>query len=135
MLKWLAHRRRALILLPISVIVVAFAAALVSHVSGLAAMRSAAERMGGDPARINPVVPADLVIDHSVQVDSFGCAAAFSLNVAIEYDRNRERYTLLKWAQKAFEGFRVVPPAQGICHQVNLELLASVVHIKRRGDA
>ena len=107
----------------------------VPAVVDLAAMRSAAERMGGDPALINPVVPADLVIDHSVQVDSFGCAAAFSLNVAMEYERNRERYSLLKWAQKAFEGFRVVPPAQGICHQVNLELLASVVHIKRRGDA
>jgi aconitate hydratase len=107
----------------------------VPAVVDLAAMRSAAERMGGNPALINPVVPADLVIDHSVQVDSFGCAAAFSLNVAMEYKRNRERYSLLKWAQKAFEGFRVVPPAQGICHQVNLELLASVVHIKRRGDA
>jgi aconitate hydratase len=107
----------------------------VPAVVDLAAMRSAAERMGGDPALINLVVPADLVIDHSVQVDSFGCAAAFSLNVAMEYKRNRERYSLLKWAQKAFEGFRVVPPAQGICHQVNLELLASVVHIKRRGDA
>jgi aconitate hydratase len=107
----------------------------VPAVVDLAAMRSAAERMGGDPALINPVVPADLVIDHSVQVDSFGCAAAFSLNVAKEYERNRERYSLLKWAQKAFEGFRVVPPAQGICHQVNLEFLASVVHIKRRGDA
>jgi aconitate hydratase len=97
-------------------------------------MRSAAERMGGDPARINPVVPADLVIDHSVQVDHFGCPAAFSLNVALEYERNRERYTLLKWAQQAFKGFRVVPPARGICHQVNLELLASVVHIKKQGD-
>jgi len=106
----------------------------VPAVVDLAAMRSAAERMGGDPALINPVVPADLVIDHSVQVDSFGCAAAFSLNVTKEYERNRERYSLLKWAQMAFEGFRVVPPAQGICHQVNLEFLASVVHIKRRGD-
>lgn len=107
----------------------------VPAVVDLAAMRSAAERMGGDPARVNPVVPADLVIDHSVQVDSFGSAAAFSLNVAMEYERNRERYKLLKWAQQAFEGFRVVPPAQGICHQVNLELLASVVHAKRRGDS
>jgi len=107
----------------------------VPAVVDLAAMRSAAERMGGDPALINPVVPADLVIDHSVQVDNFGCAAALSLNVAIEYERNRERYTLLKWAQKAFEGFRVVPPAQGICHQVNLEFLASVVHVKKRGEA
>ncbi len=106
----------------------------VPAVVDLAAMRSAAERMGGDPARINPVVPADLVIDHSVQVDHFGCASAFSMNVAMEYERNRERYTLLKWAQQAFEGFRVVPPAQGICHQVNLELLASVVHVKKLGD-
>jgi aconitate hydratase len=106
----------------------------VPAVVDLAAMRSAAERLGGDPSRINPVVPADLVIDHSVQVDSFGCAAAFSLNLAMEYERNRERYTLLKWAQQAFDDFRVVPPAQGICHQVNLELLASVVHIRKRGD-
>jgi len=106
----------------------------VPAVVDLAAMRSAAERLGGDPSRINPVVPADLVIDHSVQVDSFGCAAAFSLNVAMEYERNRERYTLLKWAQQAFDDFRVVPPAQGICHQVNLEHLASVVHIRKRGD-
>ncbi len=106
----------------------------VPAVVDLAAMRSATERMGGDPARINPVVPADLVIDHSVQVDFFGCPEALSRNVAMEYDRNRERYMLLKWAQQAFEGFRVVPPARGICHQVNLEYLASVVHVKRRGD-
>ena len=106
----------------------------VPAVVDLAAMRSAAERLGRDPSRVNPVVLADLVIDHSVQVDSFGCAAAFSLNVAMEYDRNRERYTLLKWAQQAFDSFRVVPPAQGICHQVNLELLASVVHVRKSGD-
>jgi aconitate hydratase A / 2-methylisocitrate dehydratase len=106
----------------------------VPAVVDLAAMRSAARRLGGDPSRINPVVPADLVIDHSVQVDSFGSATAFSTNVALEYERNRERYTLLKWAQGAFHGFRVVPPAQGICHQVNLEFLASVVHFQEQGD-
>ena len=100
----------------------------VPAVVDLAAMRSAA-------ARINPVVPADLVIDHSVQVDAFGSSAAFAVNLAMEYDRNRERYTLLKWAQQAFDNFRVVPPAQGICHQVNLERLASVVHIRKSGDA
>ncbi len=100
----------------------------VPAVVDLAAMRSALARMGGDPARINPVVPADLVIDHSVQVDAFGTSDAFGTNVEREYERNRERYQLLRWAQEAFENFRVVPPGTGIVHQVNLEYLASVVH-------
>src|SRR5579859_7353992 len=94
----------------------------------LAAMRSAMARLGGDPKRINPLVPADLVIDHSVQVDYFGSSDAFGLNVEREYERNQERYALLRWTQEAFENFRVVPPGRGIVHQINLEYLATVVH-------
>ncbi len=93
----------------------------------LAAMRDAMAALGGDPARVNPLVPADLVIDHSVQVDRFGTSAAFAFNVAREYERNGERYALLRWAQTAFRDLRVVPPGTGIIHQVNLEFLASVV--------
>jgi aconitate hydratase len=93
----------------------------------LAAMRDAIAELGGDPARINPLVPADLVIDHSVQVDQFGSDAAFLINVEREYERNGERYALLRWAQQAFTDFRVVPPGTGIVHQVNLEFLADVV--------
>jgi len=99
----------------------------VPAVADLAAMRSAMARMGGDPQRVNPLVPADLVIDHSVQVDQFGSTLAFQRNVAREYERNSERYSLLRWGQQAFRNFRVVPPGTGICHQVNLEYLASVV--------
>ncbi|MPZ14527.1 MAG: aconitate hydratase AcnA [Chloroflexi bacterium] len=106
----------------------------VPAVVDLAAMRSAMARMGGDPQRINPLVPADLVIDHSVQVDAFGSSTAFQFNVAKEYERNRERYALLRWAQSAFENFRVVPPGTGIVHQVNLEFLARVVHVRRQDD-
>ena len=93
----------------------------------LAAMRDAIAELGGDPSRINPLVPADLVIDHSVQVDQFGSDAAFLINVEREYERNGERYALLRWAQQAFADFRVVPPGTGIVHQVNLEFLADVV--------
>jgi len=93
----------------------------------LAAMRDAMAELGGDPARINPLVPADLVIDHSVQVDQYGSEAAFLINVEREYERNGERYALLRWAQQAFKDFRVVPPGTGIVHQVNLEYLADVV--------
>jgi aconitate hydratase len=93
----------------------------------LAAMRDAMADLGGDPARVNPLVPADLVIDHSVQVDMFGTPAAFAFNVAREYERNGERYQLLRWAQTAFRDLRVVPPGTGIVHQVNLEYLATVV--------
>ena len=93
----------------------------------LAAMRDAVAEMGGDPSRINPLVPADLVIDHSVQVDQYGTDAAFLINVDREYERNGERYALLRWAQQAFADFRVVPPGTGIVHQVNLEFLADVV--------
>jgi len=100
----------------------------VPAVVDLAAMRDGLKALGGDPARINPVVPADLVIDHSVQVDYFGFADAFRLNVELEFERNRERYALLRWAQGAFDNFSVVPPGTGIVHQVNLEYLAPVVH-------
>jgi aconitate hydratase len=100
----------------------------VPAVVDLAAMRSAIARLGGDPKQINPLVPVDLVIDHSVQVDYFGTNDAFALNVEREYERNMERYALLRWSQVAFENFRVVPPGRGIVHQVNLEYLASVVH-------
>ncbi|MEQ9618716.1 MAG: aconitate hydratase AcnA [Deltaproteobacteria bacterium] len=93
----------------------------------LAAMRSVVNRLGGDPEKINPIVPVDLVIDHSVQVDYFANDKAFQLNVEREYERNGERYAFLRWAQKAFDNFRVVPPGTGIVHQVNLECLASVV--------
>ncbi|HYL40231.1 MAG TPA: aconitate hydratase AcnA, partial [Candidatus Binatus sp.] len=99
----------------------------VPAVVDLAAMRDAMAELGGDPARVNPLVPADLVIDHSVQVDAFGTPAAFAFNVAREYERNGERYQLLRWAQTAFRNLRVVPPGTGIVHQVNLEYLATVV--------
>jgi aconitate hydratase len=93
----------------------------------LAAMRGAMKRMGGDPRRVNPLVPCDLVIDHSVQVDAFASGAALTINGAKEFERNIERYEFLKWGQGAFENFRVVPPGTGIVHQVNLEHLAKVV--------
>src|SRR5712692_5697336 len=102
----------------------------VPAVADLAAMRSAVARMGGNPLKINPLVPADLVIDHSVQVDMFGSTLAFARNVEREYERNSERYGLLRWGQQAFSNFRVVPPGTGIVHQVNLEYLASVVMTK-----
>ncbi len=95
----------------------------------LAAMRSAMRRLGGDPKKINPLVPVDLVIDHSIQVDFFGSPDSMERNVAIEFDRNRERYEFLRWGQTAFGNFRVVPPAVGIVHQVNLEYLAKVVFL------
>ena len=106
----------------------------VPAVVDLAALRSAIHRLGGDPRRINPLVPADLVIDHSVQVDYFGNQYAFMLNVEKEYERNHERYALLRWAQSAFDNFRVVPPGTGIVHQVNLEYLASVVATRSQGQ-
>jgi aconitate hydratase len=99
----------------------------VPAVVDLAVMRDAMKKFGGDPAKINPLVKTDLVIDHSVQVDRFGTADAFRFNVEREYERNRERYMLLRWAQQSFAGFSVVPPGTGIVHQVNLEYLASVV--------
>src|ERR1039458_10354545 len=99
----------------------------VPAVVDLAAMRDAIRTLGGDPARVNPLAPAELVIDHSVQVDEYGTAAAFDANTLLEFQRNRERYAFLKWGQTAFRNFSVVPPGMGICHQVNLEYLARVV--------
>jgi aconitate hydratase len=99
----------------------------VPAVVDLAAMRDAMQRMGGDPKHINPLQPAELVIDHSVQVDEFGTADAFKKNAELEFDRNRERYAFLRWGQKAFRNFKVVPPDTGIVHQVNLEYLARVI--------
>ncbi len=96
----------------------------------LAAMRDATARMGGDPDRINPIVPCDLVIDHSVQVDHYGTMDAARLNVLLEFERNKERYQLLKWAQKAFRNFRAVPPGMGIVHQVNLEYLSPAIQLR-----
>ena len=93
----------------------------------LAAMRDAMRDLGGDPPRINPLQPAELVIDHSVQVDEFATRFAFKFNAEREFERNRERYAFLRWGQQAFDNFKVVPPDTGICHQVNLEYLARVV--------
>src|SRR5262245_11285914 len=102
----------------------------VPAVVDLAAMRSAVARAGGDPARVNPLVPVDLIIDHSVQVDLFRSPEAYEANIEWEYRRNGERYALLRWAQQAFDGLRVVPPGAGICHQVNLEHLGQVVSVR-----
>src|SRR5436305_9198427 len=108
----------------------------VPAVVDLAAMRDAMAEMGGDPARINPLVPAELVIDHSVQVDEFGTPRAFQRNAELEFERNQERYAFLRWGQGAFRNFRVVPPDTGIVHQVNLEYLARVVFVDEdRGRA
>ncbi|MFW6067858.1 MAG: aconitate hydratase AcnA [Myxococcota bacterium] len=107
----------------------------VPAVVDLAAMREAFGRMGGQPSRINPLQPADLVIDHSVQVDYYGMASSFQRNVAREFERNLERYQFLKWGQKAFSNMRVVPPGTGIVHQVNLEYLARVVFTKDAAGA
>src|SRR6266481_8802393 len=99
----------------------------VPAVVDLAAMRDAMKNLGGDPQKINPLVPVDLVIDHSVIVDAFGNGQALARNVELEYQRNGERYRFLKWGQGTFSNFRVVPPGTGICHQVNLEFLAQTI--------
>ncbi len=106
----------------------------VPAVVDLAVMRDAVKNMGGDPSIINPMVPVELVVDHSIQVDSFGTPDALKQNVAKEYERNKERYELLKWAQKSFDHFSVVPPNSGICHQVNLEYLGRVVITEKTGS-
>ena len=106
----------------------------VPAVVDLAAMRDAVKQLGGDAAQINPLVPVELIVDHSVQIDYFGSAQALEKNVAKEYDRNAERYRLLKWAQKSFDNFSVVPPNSGICHQVNLEHLGRVVIAEKTAD-
>jgi len=107
----------------------------VPGVVDLAAMRDALAELGGDPARVNPLVPVELVVDHSVIAEASGTAGAYDTNVDIEYQRNIERYQLLRWAQQAFDGFRVVPPGAGICHQVNLEYLSRVVFATDDGRA
>ena len=107
----------------------------VPAVVDLAAMRDAMEEIGGDPTAINPLVDVDLVIDHSVQVDAFGNDRAFAVNAEHDFERNRERYSFLKWGQGSFDNFRVVPPATGICHQVNLEYLAQVVYSRENEGA
>jgi aconitate hydratase len=98
-------------------------------------MRDAMVKLGGDPKRINPLQPVDLVIDHSVQVDEYGSEAAFLINTEKEFERNRERYVFLKWGQNALDNFRVVPPGTGICHQVNLEYLGRVVFTREQDGA
>ncbi|MGH9023396.1 MAG: aconitase family protein, partial [Acidimicrobiia bacterium] len=107
----------------------------VPAVVDLATMRDAMAASGGDPGRVNPLVPVELVIDHSVIADVAGTSNAFSLNAALEFDRNRERYRFLRWGQGAFDRFRVVPPDTGICHQVNLEYLSRVVFTDQLGRA
>ena len=102
----------------------------VPAVVDLAAMRDAIAMLGGDPQRINPLQPVDLVIDHSVQVDEYGSQAAFLINTEMEFERNIERYVFLRWGQTAFKNFRVVPPGTGICHQVNLEYLGKTVFVE-----
>src|SRR6201997_1167538 len=106
----------------------------VPAVVDLAAMRDAMKRMGGDPSKINPISPAELVIDHSVQVDEFGTAKAFLLNAELEFQRNKERYAFLRWGQTGFKNFAIVPPDTGIVHQVNLEYLARVVFVGKEGS-
>ncbi len=106
----------------------------VPAVVDLAAMRSAMHRLGGDPKKINPLIPVDLVIDHSVQVDRFGSREALATNVELEFERNRERYEFLRWGQQAFDSFRVVPPNVGIVHQVNLEFLAKCVFLREDAE-
>jgi aconitate hydratase len=104
----------------------------VPAVVDLGAMRDAMKKMGGDPKLINPLQPAELVIDHSVQVDEFATAGAFAVNAQMEFERNKERYAFLRWGQSAFRNFKVVPPDMGIVHQVNLEYLARVVFSEKR---
>src|SRR5258708_14156078 len=106
----------------------------VPAVVDLAAMREAVKKMGGNPKRINPLLPAELGIDHSVQVDNFGSVNAFGLNAALEFQRNVERYAFLRWGQTAIQNFKVVPPDTGICHQVYLEYLARVDCAMRYGN-
>jgi aconitate hydratase len=106
----------------------------VPAVVDLATMREAMQKLGGNPKRINPLFPAELVIDHSVQVDSFGKGESFGLNAELEFQRNIERYQFLRWGQNAFRNFKVVPPDTGICHQVNIEYLARVVCAMPNGN-
>ncbi|WP_329605387.1 aconitate hydratase AcnA [Zavarzinia marina] len=133
--KWLKNKKsdREIAFRPARVLMQDFTG--VPAVVDLAAMRDAMANMGGDPNKINPLSPVDLVIDHSVIVDEFGSRAAFKDNVKFEYERNAERYGFLRWGQQAFDNFRVVPPGTGICHQVNLEYLAQTVWTAKEGRA
>src|ERR1700732_2603885 len=129
--KWLKKRKKEheIAFRPARVLMQDFTG--VPAVVDLAAMRNAMETLGGDPNKINPLVPVDLVIDHSVVVDFFGNSKALGQNVKREYEQNQERYRFLKWGQQAFENFSVVPPGTGICHQVNLEYLAQTVWTRK----
>jgi aconitate hydratase len=133
MAAWLTERKstREIAYRPARVLMQDFTG--VPAVVDLAAMRDAMGHMGGDPTKINPLVPVDLVIDHSVMVDAFGNGMAFKTNVEMEYERNKERYEFLRWGAGAFDNFRVVPPGTGICHQVNLEYLSQTVWTKNEG--
>ncbi|HEX3942066.1 MAG TPA: aconitate hydratase, partial [Acidobacteriaceae bacterium] len=133
--KWQAKREpsREIAFMPARVLMQDFTG--VPAIVDLAAMRDAMKRLGGDPEKINPLQPAELVIDHSVQVDEYGVSNAYSINVAMEFERNQERYAFLKWGQTAFRNFSAVPPGMGICHQVNLEHLARVVFTSANGRA
>ena len=134
MAKWLGERssQHEIAYRPARVLMQDFTG--VPAVVDLAAMRDAMVRLGGDPKKINPLSPVDLVIDHSVQVDAFGSAGAYRKNVDLEYERNAERYAFLRWGSTAFDNFRVVPPGMGICHQVNLEYLSQVVWTGKEGN-
>ena len=131
MKKWISRRKsnREIAYRPARVLMQDFTG--VPAVVDLAAMRNAMEDIGGNPKKINPLTPVDLVIDHSVMVDHFGTSTSLKQNVDLEYDRNQERYEFLRWGSQAFENFRVVPPGTGICHQVNLENLAQTVWTKK----
>jgi len=135
MASWLKDRRsaREIAFRPARVLMQDFTG--VPAVVDLAAMRDAVVKLGGDAKQINPLVPVDLVIDHSVMVDSFGAKESFRKNVEMEFHRNQERYEFLRWGQKAFDNFRVVPPGTGICHQVNLEYLAQTVWLAKENGA
>jgi aconitate hydratase len=128
--RWAGSRTREIAFMPARVLLQDFTG--VPCVVDLAAMRDALKALGSDPNRANPLIPADLVIDHSVQVDEFGTPGAFAANALLEFERNQERYALLRWGQSAFRNFRVVPPDTGIVHQVNLEYLAPVVFTAER---
>jgi aconitate hydratase len=128
--RWAGSETREISFMPARVLLQDFTG--VPCVVDLAAMRDALQAMGSDPNRANPLIPADLVIDHSVQVDEYGTAGAFDANALLEFQRNQERYALLRWGQSAFRNFRVVPPDTGIVHQVNLEYLAPVVFTAER---
>ena len=128
--RWAGGETREISFMPARVLLQDFTG--VPCVVDLAAMRDALKALGSDPDRANPLIPADLVIDHSVQVDEFGTAGSFAANALLEFERNQERYALLRWGQSAFHNFRVVPPDTGIVHQVNLEYLAPVVFTAER---